>query len=85
MPGAYDPGVLYAGLVLALVGFALVTPRGAGSGSVAHRNVRMGSMYFSTRGYSEQRDDADFRRDVWIRVAGLVLLAVGITLIVLGT
>src|SRR5512141_2447957 len=52
-PEGYGRRVLVIGILLTLIGWALVVPRGAGTGSVVHRNVRMGSMFFQTRGYAE--------------------------------
>ena len=68
------------GIFLMIVGFALVTPRGAGSGSVSHRNVRMGPTDFTTtRGYG---NEPSRRVRIGIKLAGLAMLAGGLLMIV---
>jgi hypothetical protein len=70
------------GILLMLVGFALVTPRGAGSGSVAHRNVRISPTAVSTtRGYGTEPSK---RARIGIRLAGLALLAGGLLMIAIA-
>lgn len=70
------------GLVLMLIGFALVVPRGGGTGSVAHRNVRVGPADVTTTpGYGA---DTSSRARIGIRVAGAVLLVGGVILIVIA-
>ncbi len=75
----YAPRVLAVGIILLLIGFALVVPRGGVAGSTAARNVTLGSQrVFTTRGY----DGVPSRRYRVIQVAvGLVLVAAGIALI----
>jgi hypothetical protein len=75
----YDAVVLAVGVVLVLVGFALVVPRGAMPGSTSARNVVMGSQrVFTTRGYQ----GTPSRRFRLIQVLmGLVVVAGGIVLI----
>jgi hypothetical protein len=46
--------MIFVGIVLVLVGLALVIPRGGVSGSAAARNVRIGTGLFQTRGYQER-------------------------------
>jgi hypothetical protein len=71
-----------AGFILLLVSFALLAPRGASPGSVAHRNVPVGTGYIhQTPGYQE----APIGRARWIRVGlGLGCLGVGVLLLVFG-
>jgi hypothetical protein len=71
--------MVWAGIALVIVGFALVTPRGSLPGSAAVRNVRMAPLrLYTTPGY--QGDES--RRARWIRLAvGLVFLVGGIALI----
>jgi hypothetical protein len=73
--------VLFVGILLALIGWALVVPRGAGTGSVVHRNVRMGSMFFQARGFTEQTEEKDFRAARLVRIIGAVLLVTGVLLL----
>ena len=69
------------GFVLMLIGFALVVPRGGGTGSVAHRNVRVGPADVTTTpGYGS---DTSRRARIGIRVAGAVLLVAGVILIII--
>jgi hypothetical protein len=78
-PLQYDRRVLAVGVVVLLIGFALVVPRGSVAGTTAARNVRLGSQrIFVTRGY----DGLPTRRYRVIQVViGLVLVAAGIALI----
>jgi hypothetical protein len=71
--------VLALGVVMVLVGFALVVPRGGMPGSASARNVVMGSQrVFATRGYQ----GTPSRRFRVIQVLiGLVVVAGGIALI----
>jgi hypothetical protein len=81
--------VAVAGFVLLLVGFALVVPRGAISGSAAIRNVEVpGSHIERTPGYqSGTRAPAGYQespveRTRWIRLAlGVAMLVAGVVLI----
>ncbi|MEY2444898.1 MAG: hypothetical protein QOE00_1478 [Ilumatobacteraceae bacterium] len=75
----YDRHVLVAGMIVLLIGFAFVVPRGGVAGSAAGRNVMLGSQrMLTTRGY----DGLPSRRYRVIQVlAGLVLIAAGIALI----
>jgi hypothetical protein len=78
MPCSSVPDVLAVGVLLLLVGFAFVVPRGGVPGSVAARNVMMGRQRFMTRGY----DGTPSRRSRVIQVLlGVVLAAAGIALI----
>jgi hypothetical protein len=77
--------VLFVGILLTIIGWALVVPRGGGSGSVAHRNVRMGTMFFQTRGYSELTDEQQFRSARLVRIIGAVVMAIGLLLLFFST
>ena len=77
--------MLWFGIVLTFVGWALVVPRGMGTGSVSHRNVRMGSMFFQTRGYGVLNDDRQFRAAKLLRVFGGLVLAAGLLLLFFST
>lgn len=70
-----------AGLVLLLVGLALVTPRGPSSGP-AIRNIEVGTGYIQqTPGY----DEAPAGKSRWLRFAiGLGCSGVGVLLLALG-
>jgi hypothetical protein len=78
-PAQYDRRVVAVGIVLLLIGFALVVPRGGVPGSAAARNVTLGfQRVFTTRGY----DGLPSRRYRVIQVlVGLVLAAGGIALV----
>ena len=70
------------GLVLMIVGFALVVPRGASPGSASHRNVRIAPTAVSTtRGYGNEPSK---RARIGIKLAGLALLAGGLLMIALA-
>jgi hypothetical protein len=70
------------GLLLMLVGFALVTPRGAGTGSVSHRNVRVGpTMISTTPGYGKELSK---RARIGLRLVGVAMLAGGLLMIALA-
>ncbi len=70
--------VLAIGMLVVLVGFALMVPRGGVSGSVSARNVMLGSQRVSTRGYA----GTPSRRYRIIQVLiGLLLLVIGMILI----
>jgi hypothetical protein len=75
--------VLAAGVVVFLIGFAVVIPRGAAPGAVAHRNVTLGhSQLFKTRGYEGvQSNKARF-----VRVGvGLAMIVLGLLMIMIGS
>jgi hypothetical protein len=56
-----------------------------GSGSVAHRNVRMGSMFFQTRGYAAMTEERQFRAARLLRVFGGLVMAAGLLLLFFST
>ncbi|MEP7201528.1 MAG: hypothetical protein ABI894_02905 [Ilumatobacteraceae bacterium] len=67
------------GLLLVLVGFALVVSRGGVTGSVAARNITLGrSQLFRTRGY---QDNPSKRYRIIQVLLGLAMLAGGLALI----
>lgn len=71
------------GILLMLVGFALVAPRGAGSGSVSHRNIRIAPTAISTtRGYGHEPSK---RARIGIRLVGLAMLVGGLLMIALAS
>ncbi len=71
--------MLAVGVVMVLVGFALVVPRGSMPGSASARNVSLGRQrVFVTRG---DQGTQSLRYRVVKSIAGLVVVAVGIILI----
>ena len=70
------------GLILVLVGFAMLGSRGAMPGSTAARNIRLGPQRFSTRGY---QDIPSTRFRVIQVLIGLAVLAAGVVLIVVSS
>ncbi len=70
--------MIAVGLILVLVGFAMIGSRGAMPGSTAARNIRLGPQRFSTRGYQ----GIPSKRFRLIQIGmGLVVLAGGLVLI----
>ena len=77
--------VVWLGIVLLLVGFVTVAPRGLTPGGAAHRNVPLGGVggLVSTPGY--QREDEDTRRRTIVRLLmGAVLLGAGLVCILVA-
>lgn len=78
---AYTSRMIALGLLLVLVGFAFIAPRGGVTGSTARRNVSMGSVQlFKTPGYQgvqswKYRLIQVFAGSV-IMVGGVVLIAI---------
>lgn len=71
--------MIAVGLLVLLIGFAMVVPRGSMPGSASARNVSLGSQrVFVTRG---DQGIQSLRYRVIKTLAGLVLVAVGIILI----
>lgn len=69
-----------AGLLLVLIGFALIVPRGAIPGATAHRNVSLGMQrVFTTPGY--KGGPLSRRRRLIQVILGLVSMAGGMLLI----
>jgi hypothetical protein len=79
--------VAWLGIVLIVAGFVTMAPRGATPGGAAHRNVPLGSVMgglVETPGYQNKPED-DSRRSTVIRViAGLVLLAGGLIIVIIA-
>ena len=74
--------MLAIGFILMLIGFALVVPRGAGSGSIAHRNVRVGPADVTTTpGYGSETSG---RARIGIRLVGLAMLVGGFILLLMA-
>ena len=74
--------MIAVGLLLVLVGFAMIAARGAVPGSAAIRNVRLGTQRFSTRGY----DGVTSTRFRVIQILmGVVVLTGGVILIAAST
>jgi hypothetical protein len=72
----------WAGLILLIVGFALVVPRDGIPGSAAHRNVRMGAHLFQTAGH---RDTGEVGRRRWTTpLIGVASMAIGLVLLIVG-
>ena len=75
--------MIAAGVLVFLVGFAVIVPRGGATGAVAHRNVTLGhSQLFRTRGYEGvQSNKARF-----VRIAvGLVMIVGGLLMIMIDS
>jgi hypothetical protein len=73
------PDVIALGMLLVLIGFALVVSRGGIPGSAAARNVSLGMQrVFKTPGY---QGIASRRYRLFQIAAGLVLIAGGMALI----
>jgi hypothetical protein len=73
------------GIVLIVVSFVLLTPKGGVPGSTAARNIRIGAMPIATTpGYQHAADGNGKRR--WYQVCiGVVLLAAGILLLIVSS
>ncbi|MEY2581660.1 MAG: hypothetical protein QOE09_1509 [Ilumatobacteraceae bacterium] len=67
------------GILLMIVGFALITPRGAGSGSVSHRNIRIAPTAFTTTG--GYGPELSRRVRIGLKLVGLAMLAGGLWMI----
>lgn len=73
------------GIVLLIVGVAIVMPSGAAPGSAAHRIVRINSMNTDvTPGYQHDRPPATWRRTLRRIAIGLALIALGLWCMSLG-
>ncbi len=66
--------MIWLGMAMIAIGFALVAPRGGTAGGAARRQVVMyGQQVFTTPGYRDE-----IPHNAWkLRVAGLVLLVGG--------
>ena len=71
-----------AGVVLVIVAFVLLVPRGSIPGSIAARNVEVGGSHIErTPGYQEEPTG----RSRWVHIGiGLGLLATGVLLMFFG-
>jgi hypothetical protein len=80
------PVVVWLGIVLLLVGFVTVLPRGLTPGGAAHRNVPLGGGaggLVSTPGYQRKDEDTGRRKIVrWLM--GAVLLGAGLVCILVA-
>ena len=73
------------GIVLVIVGVAIVMPSGAAPGSAAHRIVRINSMNTDvTPGYQHDRPPATWRGTLRRIAIGLALIALGLWCMSLG-
>ena len=66
------------GLLLVLVGFGIMVPRGAMAGSTARRNVLLGFRVFQTPGY---QGVPSWKYRLFRVLLGLVIMAGGMVLI----
>ena len=71
------------GLLLVLVGFVVMMPRGGLAGSTARRNVILGFRVFQTPGY--QGGVVSWRYRLIRVLSGLVIMALGILIIAIST
>ena len=69
------------GLLLVLLGFAIMVPRGAMTGSTARRNVLLGFRVFQTPGY---QGVMSWKGRVVQVLIGLVIMAGGMVLIAIS-
>jgi hypothetical protein len=71
--------MLWVGVVLLILGFALAIPRGGAPGSIANRNVTMGSYIYQTPG---QTRDGESSSKAWrIHALGGLMALVGIAIL----
>ena len=79
--------MIWLGIWLIVAGFVIVAPRGATAGGVARRIEPFGSAMgglVKTPGYQKE-PEGDSRRSTVIRViAGLVLLAAGLIIVIIA-
>ena len=78
--------VVWLGIVLVLVGFMTVLPRGLTPGGAAHRNVPLGGGggLVTTPGYQREDVDTARRRTVIRLLMGAVLLGAGVVVILVA-
>jgi hypothetical protein len=74
--------VIALGLLLVLLGFAIMVPRGAMSGSTARRNVLLGFRVFQTPGY---QGVMSWKGRVVQVLMGLVVMGGGMVLIAISS
>ena len=70
------------GLLLVLVGFAIMVPRGGMAGSTARRNVLLGFRVFQTPGY---QGVLSWKGRLVQVLLGLVVMAGGVVLIAISS
>jgi hypothetical protein len=78
--------VTWLGIVLLLVGFGTMAPRGATAGGAAHRNVPLGGVggLVSTPGYQREDEDTARRQKIVRLLMGAVLLGAGLVCILVA-
>jgi hypothetical protein len=79
--------VVWLGILLLVVGFVTVAPRGLTPGGAAHRNVPLGGVggLVSTPGYQREQKNGTGRRGMIIRLLmGAVLLGAGLVCILVA-
>ena len=78
--------MVWLGIVLLLVGFVTVAPRGLTPGGAAHRNVPLGGVggLVSTPGYQREDEDTGRRRTIVRLLMGAVLLGAGLVCILVA-
>ena len=78
--------MIWLGIVLLLVGFGTVLPRGLTPGGAAHRNVPLGGVggLVSTPGYQREDEDTSRRRKIVRLLMGAVLLGAGLVCILVA-
>ena len=75
-------GVIALGMLLVLVGFVVMVPRGAMAGSTARRNVILGFRVFQTPGY--QGGVPSWKYRLVRALIGLVMMVGGMLLIAIS-
>jgi hypothetical protein len=75
--------VIALGLLLVLIGFVIMVPRGGMAGSTARRNVILGFRVFQTPGY--QGGVLSWKYRLVRILLGLVIMAGGMGLIAIST
>ena len=73
--------MIAVGLLLVLVGFAIIVPRGAMAGSSARRNVLLGFKVFQTPGY---QGVMSWKGRLVQVLLGLVVMAGGMVIIAIS-
>ena len=78
--------VVWLGIVLLLVGFVSVLPRGLTPGGAAHRNVHLGGGggLVTTPGYQREDEDTGRHRKIVRLLMGAVLLGAGLVCILVA-
>jgi hypothetical protein len=78
--------VVWLGILLLLVGFVTVAPRGTTPGGAAHRDVPIGGVggLVSTPGYQRDQEGTGRRSKVIRLLMGAVLLGAGLVVILVA-